>query len=491
MADFENPQAVAIPAVGPSSAFYGLPVVTTRNYYANDNSTGDLSSGTQLSVTSRLRYKVAQDCSDIRVAFFNGFATDAVTTGAMTVKATLELSDGTLVVLSFQGKRTATLDRDCLLVSDPVGAELVSGADVFVRTYVTVANGVKFPQYVEAAASLGEGDNHAENTDGNNSGIDQTDVGTSASANSTNSATFTVTSTTGFPSSGTFYLRGVAVTYSGKTTTTFTGCGNHASTVGGEIVNMIQAVNAFVFGPCAIVGHVRSHQATVLIVGDSIINGLGDSTFLASLDFGFAPIALNGTRAWVKISCPSEQAAGFATHAGRKNRIAAARACSSAICNYFVNDLGVYTLAQAQANLVTIWNLLNVTYGLFVWQTTCTPITTSSDSWATTGNQTLNAQGVGTETIRVQFNTWIRDGAPLLAGVAVATGSSAAGTLRAGQSGHPLAGYFETADTVETARNSGLWKVTGAANAYTSDGIHPSHTAHVAMAAAITVASLV
>jgi hypothetical protein len=38
------------------------------------------------------------------------------------------------------------------------------------------------------------------------------------------------------PASGTFLLAGAAVTYTGKTATSFTGCGNHAATTGGETV---------------------------------------------------------------------------------------------------------------------------------------------------------------------------------------------------------------------------------------------------------------
>jgi hypothetical protein len=46
----------------------------------------------------------------------------------------------------------------------------------------------------------------------------------------------------------------------------------------------------------------------------------------------------------------------------------------------------------------------------------------------------------------------------MLNGVGAATGSCAAGTLRAGDTGHPLKGYHEIADTLESARNSDIWK---------------------------------
>lgn len=55
--------------------------------------------------------------------------------------------------------------------------------------------------------------------------------------NALNSAVVNVADTSRFPASGTFILGGAAVTYTGKTATSFTGCGAHAATVGGETVN--------------------------------------------------------------------------------------------------------------------------------------------------------------------------------------------------------------------------------------------------------------
>jgi hypothetical protein len=67
-----------------------------------------------------------------------------------------------------------------------------------------------------------------------------TDVGFMAAAttadgvNALDSATVNVVSTAGFPAAGTFDLGGVPTTYTGVSATSFTGCGNHAATVGGE-----------------------------------------------------------------------------------------------------------------------------------------------------------------------------------------------------------------------------------------------------------------
>ncbi len=94
-----------------------------------------------------------------------------------------------------------------------------------------------------------------------------------------------------------------------------------------------------------------------------------------------------------------------------------------------------------------------------------TPYTNGTDAWATVANQTPNGSA---ETNRLDYNVWIRDGAPIDSTTKAPVAIGAAG-LRAGQAGHPLAGYIDAADLGESARNSGKWKA-----GYTSDGLHPN-----------------
>lgn len=55
-----------------------------------------------------------------------------------------------------------------------------------------------------------------------------------------------------------------------------------------------------------------------------------------------------------------------------------------------------------------------------------------------------------------------------------------------GQASHPLYTYWEIADEVETARNSGIWRA-----GYTDDGLHPTATGINAAAAGVDVADIV
>jgi len=59
---------------------------------------------------------------------------------------------------------------------------------------------------------------------------------TATGVNALNSAVVNVASTVGFSTMGVFLTGGVLTTYTGVTGTSFTGCGNHAATTGGEVI---------------------------------------------------------------------------------------------------------------------------------------------------------------------------------------------------------------------------------------------------------------
>jgi hypothetical protein len=92
----------------------------------------------------------------------------------------------------------------------------------------------------------------------------------------------------------------------------------------------------------------------------------------------------------------------------------------------------------------------------------------------TVANQTLS-KTAAEETRRKEFNAWLRDGAPIIAGAPVTPGT--AGAVRSGTAGHPLTNWFEVADLAESARDSGKWKA-----GYVSDGTHPNAVGAAALA---------
>ncbi|MCU1320639.1 MAG: YapH protein [Acidobacteriaceae bacterium] len=141
------------------------------------------------------------------------------------------------------------------------------------------------------------------------------------------------------------------------------------------------------------------------------------------------------------------------------------------------NDInGLVAAATIEANLVTLWKQLTLR-GTKPYYGTIVPQNSSTDYWLTLANQSANSY----EPQRVLVNKWMRDGAPISSttGLPVAVGSAIATTNRcvfyvggvaqvnptsgvaapSGPGTHPAAGLFELANSVETAQDSGLWKV--------------------------------
>lgn len=307
-----------------------------------------------------------------------------------------------------------------------------------------------------------------------------------------NSATITVQALVFPPGSST----GIPVTVGGSTSWTITG-GNWVQTdpiaisvTAGQSFDVQTYVSGTQWYPTLISGggFVAGNQATSgssklgssssVLYTPAIVTGkrttpavvvMGDSIAYNSaqgVSFGYLEKGLDGHYGLINTSSPGDRLYWYL--GGRRSFSQFAdNAATTAIVEYCRNDLGDgRTVAQMQANLITLWTTRK-NAGQRVIQTTITPHTTSTDSWTTTGNQTVANASV--ETNRVNLNTWIRGGAPMISGSAVAVGTS--GALLAGQAGHPLYGYFEITDNVETARNSGIWKAN-----YTTDGLHPSTT---------------
>lgn len=203
------------------------------------------------------------------------------------------------------------------------------------------------------------------------------------------------------------------------------------------------------FPPVAIIG--TTSQPSVVIVGDSI--GLGDSFKEtigdASGDFGVVARSIGPSYAYASLCQNGDQGEDFV--ASHTNRAAIFAYASHLICEYGSNDL--YTVGASAATVLatqqTIWGYMTALGAeKKAYQTTITPRTTSTDSWATTGNQTLVSGTV--EARRTSLNNTLRG---------IPTG---------------LTDCFDVADAIETSRDSGIWRVTGAANGYTADGIHPN-----------------
>lgn len=210
--------------------------------------------------------------------------------------------------------------------------------------------------------------------------------------------------------------------------------------------------------PLAILG--LSNVASALLLGDSRCAGYNDSTSvftvtenpttnLGTLDYGrwgLGEIArsIGRLRPYANLGCPTDSAHNFVT-LGNTFRARQAAYHTDVIVQYGVNDVNLQarTGAAAMADLQTIYALFPTKR---VWGSTVLPVSTSTDSWATTANQTT----AGTNAQRVILNTDLR---------AVPA---------------PLVGIFDNAAVVETSLNSGIWNVFASIGQPTNDGLHPN-----------------
>lgn len=200
----------------------------------------------------------------------------------------------------------------------------------------------------------------------------------------------------------------------------------------------------FTGGPTAILG--LTTKPGVLLIGDSVAYGTGGNYDTSTTgDVGkFAP-SIGASYGYIMGARATDSAADFV--AGATKRIALQAYASHVVSDFGRNDLDDgRTAAQIKADITSIAGAFTIP----VWWDTITPKSTSTDSWATTVNQTT----VANNSVRIEVNSW----------------------LRAGQSF--LGGCFDSCPGVENdaVNADGKYKAS-----YTADGIHPNATGYAAI----------
>lgn len=380
-----------------------LPVASKAayNYITGAN---QLSDGTTQGGTSRLIHQALCSFSSLKLAYGNWYNStgDADGPNDITVGGAVEYANsGKPLPVTFGGANQVVIKPGGIAISDPVGIGPVSKGSFFeTRTFVQVSAGNKFPLGSDLTSSgNGEGHNYP--------------AGASVGADLTGTGAGSVTA-----------------------------------------VNQVR-----VYGPAALLGRpTYQPSSTVLIIGDSIATGVGE-TLSAFTDWGFIVRALNSNYPFMRLSFPGETPGVWSQNGRqgcfRRTRMVGLASFSHVICQNGINSISLGT-SGLQSAMTAMWQFF-AGYGIPVYQTTITPWTTSSDSWATLVNQTVTAD----EPTRVAVNDWIRT------------------------TPSPLTGYIEAADAAESSRNSGKWRVDGGAH---STGIHPNNLGHQDIAAGISAA---
>lgn len=212
-------------------------------------------------------------------------------------------------------------------------------------------------------------------------------------------------------------------------------------TMGGTITRSGNGV----LTPYAILG--ISSDPSPFLLADS--RGFGQADIYTNTytnDVGNMARSIGGVMAYISGAIPGDRAAIIATGMTRRASLAK-RFCTHVMMVLGVNDITTYgrTSAQVIADLQTIMNQMRP---LPIFLGTIEPVSSSTDGWATTANQTTHANNGQ----RVAVNNFAR-----------------------GSALH--AGLMELADQVESARDSGLW-IPG----LTGDGLHHNQAGYIKIA---------
>lgn len=225
--------------------------------------------------------------------------------------------------------------------------------------------------------------------------------------------------------------------------------------------NMLQNL----YHPLAMVGDTGGARA-IGYLADSIGVGANDSSTSDGAYSGPFERAFAGQIAWVSNGRSSAMVTDFL---GRhRNRMAHFPQYISSVVNELgSNDLysGAATSLEAMQSLLRgLWRQF-LLRRLPVWQTTITPRATSSNGYADAAGQTIISPTVNA--LRVQVNDW----------------------LQASWRNEGLAGLIDFADSVESGRNSGLWRTDLGVLCH-SDGIHPIAAGNQRLADTIPVSAM-
>ena len=204
--------------------------------------------------------------------------------------------------------------------------------------------------------------------------------------------------------------------------------------------------------PQAITGTVSYPVPSIFLLGDSIIAGQGST----QVDTGCWYWALNGDFSYIKKGRSSDTIATFVSAAGHINGLPYIKGCTHCILAFGHNDL--YTLGSSAATVAAlivkgIALVKAMQPGIRVYIPDVTPTSSTTDQWATTGNQTVVNPSANTQ--RIALNALI------------AAGLTGADYIN----GLP---YIPITNLYETAPGSSIIVVNGSAFGYTVDGTHPS-----------------
>lgn len=226
----------------------------------------------------------------------------------------------------------------------------------------------------------------------------------------------------------------------------------------------------------AITGDAPAGEPCIALFGDSIMAGYYD--YRDGEPCGALVRALDGAR-WWRIAQGGNRAGAY-VGANAPWQMSVVKRCTAVVTDMGLNDMQDGQSAQVvRRRMETLWRTLGA-QGPPVYATLLTPISTSTDSWTTVGNQ---GQYTGGGTINTtQFpggstayassvwgsvQQWLsHEGAPVV--------TTNGRTVLAGEHEHPLAGIIDDRSMLADVSTGWRWNA-----GFTTDGAHPTPTAAV------------
>lgn len=380
-----------------------------RNAFSRGQVIDQRSNGTDTSQTSRVRAVIRGGASLVRLVYANWYlpsgSSEQPMGNSFDVKASIEnpainggRPNGDITIpVFFNGRRTATVENNSMVISDPVLIDVEADWAVFIRSLVTVASGGRFPT------------NYATNT----SGVTQPDTS------------------------------GVAEGFVTNTDSVDSGT--------------ISAATGYVFGPVAVLvesaNAIHTHGAVVL--GDSIARGTGIVTPRGSF---LSQAAIDAGLPLIRIAVGGESFAYAKTAANAYRRMNLARFARHALINMGINDIrNGNSLATLKADAIKFWKMI-AAQGLKVHQATILPNPgASTDGYTTVAGQSI--VNPAWEAVRTGFNSWLRSGqAAIDSAGALSTVIDAAAVAEVNSAGvlTPNGGFWKPGVVVLTGTATGI-----------------------------------
>lgn len=408
-------------------------------------------------------------------AWLPSYPTSSILEGPrIVVRSAIEYPSGVFHPVTFNGRRDIVIESPGLAISDPCEFQIPPNTQYWVRTFVACQTGdfgtLRPNNYISnngggfmvgtpgaaATATLTQfgGVITAVTLTSNGSGYTpNSEISCTISGAGTGASIYALTGESGVVD--TFRIASGGTGYTGTPTIAISGNATGTNEYGGLPVDMTtrgtianQASNWSLYGPSAILAipaDTAAHRSYA-VIGDSISNGLAENN---SQVFGWVKRVHDSTGIPMQNLSLGGSSLYQSYNSGKTiwTHLSLAEGCTDVIIALGTNDVySGQSLVQIQANMTALVGELQAR-GMRVHLATPPPMTNGT-----------NTAVLSTEGVRIAFADWER-------------------TLPLG-----VATCFDTADALETSRNSGFWKT----GAYSGDGIHPTTAGHVLMAGAFS-----